>query len=412
MPDQGYSGADSIRFSASEVVPGDEFDNNGVNTIAVQDTPPAEVQSFSVDSTNWTQPFVQQLPGFVQGVSAGYSVPAGTGQSLDLPWSNLNQVRIQFNENVNVQLGSLTVSGQAVPQYAISGFSYDPTTFTAVWTLAQPIGADHVQVHLSSTGPAAVTDQSGNPLDGEWTNGTSAWPSGDGVPGGDFNFSFNVLPGDVNQDGIVNAQDLALASSGWMKSGMTGDLNGDGIVNGQDLAVLSSNWLETLPPASGGASQPALVTTTGSAQAAIPGAIAASPSSSTIATTGDSAAATSSATAITSAALTIATSQPAATLLATTLLANTVPATATVPTSSAPSEIVSHAAVVADLGETNRSLATALVMTDPPVSATLSSPTAAPPAVDRLAAYLGKSLTAVDAPAADHIFGQQRSTTD
>ncbi len=119
--------------------------------------------------------------------------------------------------------------------------------------------------HLSATGPTAVTDQAGHSLDGEWTNGASAWPSGDGIPGGDFQFSFNVLPGDVNQDGIVNAQDLALLSSGWMKSGVTGDISGDNIVNGQDLAVLSANWQATLPAVTGGASQLALSSATSSA---------------------------------------------------------------------------------------------------------------------------------------------------
>ena len=240
VPNQGYSGSDTITFVGQDLVSDIDYINIGVSSINVLDTSLPEVQGVSVDGSSWAQPFIDQLPGAMQGISAGYNIPAGIGQALDLPWSNLNQVRIQFNENVNVQLGSLTVTGQAVPKYAIAGFSYDPTTFTAVWTLSQPFGADHVQVHLSATGPSAVTDQAGQALDGEWTNGASAWPSGDGIPGGDFQFSFNVLPGDVNQDGIVNAQDLALLSSGWMKSGVTGDINGDNIVNGQDLAVISA----------------------------------------------------------------------------------------------------------------------------------------------------------------------------
>lgn len=51
--------------------------------------------------------------------------------------------------------------------------------------------------------------------------------------------------GDINLDGIVNAQDIALASSNWLSTGigMAGDANGDGIVNSQDLALMSSNWM-------------------------------------------------------------------------------------------------------------------------------------------------------------------------
>jgi hypothetical protein len=56
-----------------------------------------------------------------------------------------------------------------------------------------------------------------------------------------------TLTGDVNHDGIVNGQDLALVSSNWLQTGsmVTGDVNKDGIVNGQDLALVSSNWLAT-----------------------------------------------------------------------------------------------------------------------------------------------------------------------
>lgn len=51
---------------------------------------------------------------------------------------------------------------------------------------------------------------------------------------------------DVNFDGIVNSQDLALVSSKWLATGsigqLAGDANRDGIVNSQDLALISSNW--------------------------------------------------------------------------------------------------------------------------------------------------------------------------
>lgn len=58
-----------------------------------------------------------------------------------------------------------------------------------------------------------------------------------------------VISGDVNADGIVNSQDLALMSSAWLQTGSgfapipQADANGDGIVNSQDIALVSSNWL-------------------------------------------------------------------------------------------------------------------------------------------------------------------------
>jgi|GEM_PF-800963 len=57
-----------------------------------------------------------------------------------------------------------------------------------------------------------------------------------------------VLAGDVNADGIVNGQDIALIASNWLNTGTTatGDANYDGIVNGQDIALVASNWLQSV----------------------------------------------------------------------------------------------------------------------------------------------------------------------
>ncbi len=55
------------------------------------------------------------------------------------------------------------------------------------------------------------------------------------------------LTGDVNRDGIVNSQDLAIVSSEWQQTGagLVGDVNHDDIVNAQDLAIVSSEWQQT-----------------------------------------------------------------------------------------------------------------------------------------------------------------------
>ena len=149
---------------------------------------------------------------------------------------------------MNVQESSLTVTGINVAQYTFTNFSYDSSTFTATWTLSKPIGADRITLDLQSTGAHAVTDKAGNALDGEWVNGVSTYPSGNGVAGGDFNFEFNVLPGDIAHAGIVQCTGHCRHASSWQKTGFQlGDINGDGVVNGQDLAQVSANWQGTLP---------------------------------------------------------------------------------------------------------------------------------------------------------------------
>jgi hypothetical protein len=59
-----------------------------------------------------------------------------------------------------------------------------------------------------------------------------------------------TITGDVNGDGIVNGQDLALISSNWLHkgTGQTGDANNDSVINAQDLALVSSNWLSAGTP--------------------------------------------------------------------------------------------------------------------------------------------------------------------
>ncbi len=53
------------------------------------------------------------------------------------------------------------------------------------------------------------------------------------------------LPGDANDDGVVNLADLQILGDNWMTGGASwaqGDFNGDGIVNLADLQILGDNW--------------------------------------------------------------------------------------------------------------------------------------------------------------------------
>jgi hypothetical protein len=236
---------------------GDPNYAGGTGTSTIQIIPPAEVAGVLVDGSSWAPGYLASLQAAGLGNGTGYAIPVGSAAQLqDLPWTNIDQIRVVFNENVNVQEASLALAGLNVPQYSFSGFKYDPTTFTATWTLTNPIGADKLQIDLHSTGPAAVTDTVGDPLDGEWTDGASVFPSGDTFAGGDFDFAFNVLPGDANQDGVVNGLDISSILSQWHSTNSPMlDMNGDDIINGLEISGVASRWLQTLP--AGGESAPA-----------------------------------------------------------------------------------------------------------------------------------------------------------
>lgn len=54
-----------------------------------------------------------------------------------------------------------------------------------------------------------------------------------------------AIPGDLNNDGKVDALDLSTLLSNWNKTGQTaaqGDLNNDGTINALDLSTLLANW--------------------------------------------------------------------------------------------------------------------------------------------------------------------------
>ena len=106
---------------------------------------PPQVSGVYVDGTTWSSSFLSGMQAAGQGTGDGYSIPGGgASQLVDLPWMNLNQIQIEFNENVNVQESSLTVTGINVSQYTFANFSYDSSTFTATWTLSKSIGTDRL----------------------------------------------------------------------------------------------------------------------------------------------------------------------------------------------------------------------------------------------------------------------------
>ena len=147
---------------------------------------------------NWAPSFVSYLESSGLG-TGGYAIPVGSSAQLQtLPWTNINQIRITFSEDVVVAAADLSVSGVNTTAYAFSGFSYDPNTYTATWTLDAPIAKDKLMLDLDANGMAPVQSVStGEVLDGAWTDCQSTYPSGNGQGGTDFNsvsMSFRATP--------------------------------------------------------------------------------------------------------------------------------------------------------------------------------------------------------------------------
>jgi hypothetical protein len=209
------------------------------------------VSDVVVSSTQWSEGFLTYLESHSLG-TGGYSIPVGSSaQSAPLPWENINQIKITFSQDVDVQAADMVLSGVNTTVYDCSGFFYDPQSHIATWTLSAPIAADKVMIDLDANGLAPVRNLNGDVLDGEWQNGTSSYTSGNGTAGGDFEFAFEVLPGDVNQSGLVTYLDYVYTRSLDGKSSSDAgyialrDINGSGLINASDWQdVLGFAWDE------------------------------------------------------------------------------------------------------------------------------------------------------------------------
>src|SRR5262249_20854881 len=79
---------------------------------AIPLAPIPRVIGVQVGGTGWSPSFLTALQTAGDGNGKGYTIPAGsTAQLAPLPWGNLNQIQITFNEGVNIQQSSLTLSG-------------------------------------------------------------------------------------------------------------------------------------------------------------------------------------------------------------------------------------------------------------------------------------------------------------
>ncbi|MEX0641068.1 MAG: beta-propeller domain-containing protein, partial [Pirellulales bacterium] len=186
-----------------------------------------QVVRATVGSTSWTDAMVNQLE---QELSVAPGEPSATGATVS--YTQINQIKVQFSEDVLVGMGDLTVTGSAISgsgaaAYSIVGYQYEAGTHTGVWTLAAPLGAEQVTFRLAEQ----IEDLAGNGIDGDAS----------GASGGMFVTSFDSLPGDVNHDRVVDRADMTytirrqFSRLGQTEYDSSADVNGDGVVNVQDL---------------------------------------------------------------------------------------------------------------------------------------------------------------------------------
>jgi predicted outer membrane repeat protein len=179
-----------------------------------------EVQSASVtviaSSVEWGSQIaaLQTAPDFFRLLPAG--------RNTDMPWLGINRLQITLNEPASLSAGDVSVSSAIGVNYGPVTVSGSGTSYTI--TLAQPINqADRVWIIVAGPGLAS------------------------------FIRRLDVLPGDFNDDGVVNSQDMVgirnefLGFAGAVPT-IFGDINGDGIVDINDYTAVRKLLFTTLPP--------------------------------------------------------------------------------------------------------------------------------------------------------------------
>ena len=121
--------------------------------------------------------------------------------------------------NVN-SLGGVTTTG-------FTGLG----TNTLTWTIS-PLSLGNFPATLSGTGPNALKDATGAPIDN----------------GAGFSQNLKILMGDFNDDGVVSSADLVgINDATTAIFNLFADINGDGVVNVSDVALARTRIGTSLP---------------------------------------------------------------------------------------------------------------------------------------------------------------------
>jgi hypothetical protein len=144
------------------------------------------------------------------------------GRKTDLPWLGINRLLITLSQAETLTSGDVTVSSAIGVNYGPVSISGSGTSFTIM--LANPITkADRLTITIGSA-----------------TIATYTW-------------RIDVLPGDFNDDGVVNSQDIVGVRNeilGIIPPTIFGDINGDGKVDINDYNAVRAHIGTTLPPTS------------------------------------------------------------------------------------------------------------------------------------------------------------------
>jgi len=188
--------------------------NGGVDTTSVQFTVTVNQVAASITavSADWGTQGTAALETAADGLRL---LPAG--RTTDLPWYGIDKLQITLSQAASLSPSDVSVTGISVANYGPVTISGSGTNYTITFAHAITT-ADRVTVTIGNAAIATFTRR------------------------------LDVLPGDVNDDGVVNAQDLVLVRNAIGTSNVVDDINGDGVVNINDYNLVGRFIGKKLPP--------------------------------------------------------------------------------------------------------------------------------------------------------------------
>ena len=169
------------------------------------------------------------------GNGLGYSL-VDNQPLLSVPWQNIDTIFLQFSTDVSASLddGDILLTGTNGGNYSLGPISFDTDSFVAAVPILDGIGNDSLVISIFE---GTVTDSAGASLISE--------------DGGQFNFRFNVLPGDVDGNGQVSAEDtvevFASNTDLTIPENIRRDIDGSGQINTIDVFATFANDGNVLP---------------------------------------------------------------------------------------------------------------------------------------------------------------------
>ena len=209
----------------------------GTLTVEPLDDLSPTIDAVYVGSSAWTQDFADHINAVGLGQDGWYRVD-NLNTSDILPWINIDQLRIVFSEEVNVDLSDISLAGVNLPDYSgqVDNFAYDSQSTSATVSLSEPIAADKLLLEI---GAETVADLVGNAL------------------ATDYQTRFDVLPGDTSRDGVVLGSDVGQVRSRQFEHTTNGtpttnyspyyDVDGSGVILGSDVGQTRIRQFTTLP---------------------------------------------------------------------------------------------------------------------------------------------------------------------